>query len=135
MHEPRAQAHSPQRGRAHLVRSAADTVDRKLPPQDLIDGRPIMLRHRHDDPVAGADVVQQKIAEGVKCLLAQRRRDGVSAAVEYGPRRGCHQGAHVTGDRKSTRLNSSHPSISYAVFCLKKKKKKHTTDSLYMNLS
>src|SRR5438876_8230061 len=28
-----------------------------------------------------------------------------------------------SGDRKSTRLNSSHPSISYAVFCLKKKKK------------
>src|SRR5690348_17792002 len=29
-------------------------------------------------------------------------------------------------DRKSTRLNSSHPSISYAVFCLKKKKKQNT---------
>src|SRR3989442_9061860 len=29
-------------------------------------------------------------------------------------------------DRKSTRLNSSHVRISYAVFCLKKKKKKHT---------
>src|SRR6266496_5883294 len=29
-----------------------------------------------------------------------------------------------TGDRKSTRLNSSHVEISYAVFCLKKKKKK-----------
>src|SRR2546427_3758758 len=29
-----------------------------------------------------------------------------------------------TGDRKSTRLNSSHSQISYAVFCLKKKKKK-----------
>src|SRR5690348_17811019 len=28
---------------------------------------------------------------------------------------------HELGDRKSTRLNSSHPSISYAVFCLKKK--------------
>src|SRR5690625_5797388 len=28
-----------------------------------------------------------------------------------------------TGDRKSTRLNSSHVAISYAVFCLKKKKK------------
>src|SRR5437868_11949038 len=28
---------------------------------------------------------------------------------------------HVTQDRKSTRLNSSHVSISYAVFCLKKK--------------
>src|SRR5690554_6981040 len=30
-------------------------------------------------------------------------------------------------DRKSTRLNSSHVRISYAVFCLKKKKKKKTT--------
>src|SRR2546430_5827491 len=29
-----------------------------------------------------------------------------------------------SGDRKSTRLNSSHSQISYAVFCLKKKKKK-----------
>src|SRR5258708_8731726 len=29
------------------------------------------------------------------------------------------------GDRKSTRLNSSHQIISYAVFCLKKKKKMH----------
>src|SRR4051794_41393153 len=29
---------------------------------------------------------------------------------------------HERVDRKSTRLNSSHPSISYAVFCLKKKK-------------
>src|SRR5438067_4888299 len=32
-------------------------------------------------------------------------------------------------DRKSTRLNSSHVSISYAVFCLKKKKKKKTTNT------
>src|SRR3712207_7244126 len=32
-------------------------------------------------------------------------------------------------DRKSTRLNSSHANISYAVFCLKKKKKKQTTNS------
>src|SRR3712207_7066333 len=31
--------------------------------------------------------------------------------------------AAITGDRKSTRLNSSHANISYAVFCLKKKKK------------
>src|SRR2546428_6600145 len=30
--------------------------------------------------------------------------------------------AHLGGDRKSTRLNSSHDQISYAVFCLKKKK-------------
>src|SRR2546429_6160387 len=32
-------------------------------------------------------------------------------------------------DRKSTRLNSSHGYISYAVFCLKKKKKKQSIDS------
>src|SRR3712207_7896957 len=30
-----------------------------------------------------------------------------------------------TADRKSTRLNSSHANISYAVFCLKKKKQSH----------
>src|SRR3989337_3932048 len=36
-----------------------------------------------------------------------------------------HRGA--AQDRKSTRLNSSHGSISYAVFCLKKTHKKHTT--------
>src|SRR5215470_13653548 len=33
------------------------------------------------------------------------------------------RGQTAAGDRKSTRLNSSHGSISYAVFCLKKKKK------------
>src|SRR2546430_11258289 len=33
------------------------------------------------------------------------------------------RGARQHGDRKSTRLNSSHSQISYAVFCLKKKKK------------
>src|SRR5699024_11404975 len=37
--------------------------------------------------------------------------------------------AEVLGDRKSTRLNSSHVSISYAVFCLKKKSKKPATSS------
>src|SRR5206468_6687660 len=38
-----------------------------------------------------------------------------------------HQNATLMrkGDRKSTRLNSSHDQISYAVFCLKKKKKKN----------
>src|SRR5258705_10114730 len=39
--------------------------------------------------------------------------------------------AEVTGDRKSTRLNSSHLGISYAVFCLKKKK--HTAQSQLLN--
>src|SRR2546429_8676998 len=34
--------------------------------------------------------------------------------------------SYLNADRKSTRLNSSHGYISYAVFCLKKKKKKQT---------
>src|SRR5215204_6892814 len=37
------------------------------------------------------------------------------------------------GDRKSTRLNSSHTVISYAVFCLKKKKKKNITKKIKKN--
>src|SRR5437773_7417761 len=45
-----------------------------------------------------------------------------------GALRGPHHG-HPDGlDRKSTRLNSSHITISYAVFCLKKKKKKKNTN-------
>src|SRR3712207_7043710 len=37
-------------------------------------------------------------------------------------------------DRKSTRLNSSHANISYAVFCLKKKKKTHKTLLIHISL-
>src|SRR5437899_9277523 len=37
------------------------------------------------------------------------------------------EGETTSTDRKSTRLNSSHLGISYAVFCLKKKKKKKNT--------
>src|SRR5690348_18186192 len=53
-------------------------------------------------------LVPQPVAE------LQLRREGLRARR---PRQGAV-------DRKSTRLNSSHPSISYAVFCLKKKKTK-----------
>src|SRR5256886_10231908 len=38
-------------------------------------------------------------------------------------------------DRKSTRLNSSHSQISYAVFCLKKKKQLHITSSLHWHVA
>src|SRR5256885_5341454 len=43
-----------------------------------------------------------------------------------GHHRRAEQGAHLAAwqDRESTRLNSSHPVISYAVFCLKKKKQR-----------
>src|SRR5438034_3166400 len=51
---------------------------------------------------------------------------GARRWISSSPR--CRCGRRVTpprsGDRKSTRLNSSHTVISYAVFCLKKKKKK-----------
>src|SRR5437868_12833578 len=42
-----------------------------------------------------------------------------------------HRAPARRGDRKSTRLNSSHVSISYAVFCLKKKKKKDLVRVVY----
>src|SRR5690606_41933723 len=62
-----------------------------------------------------------------------RRRHGLGAEPGCGRRRaaavllqvflpGLRLRAAGTGDRKSTRLNSSHVKISYAVFCLKKKK-------------
>src|SRR2546430_12729115 len=38
-------------------------------------------------------------------------------------------------DRKSTRLNSSHSQISYAVFCLKKKKNNHAPTSTFLNFA
>src|SRR5699024_11263538 len=50
-------------------------------------------------------------------------RQGASAAMANGAVKHFVKAAAI--DRKSTRLNSSHVSISYAVFCLKKKKKKN----------
>src|SRR2546430_8805195 len=59
------------------------------------------------------------------------RRPGVVFRAEERER-----GDQGAGDRKSTRLNSSHSQISYAVFCLKKKKKKkHSTSNSEMILS
>src|SRR2546427_3961698 len=51
--------------------------------------------------------------------------DWIALGGRTEPRKSCHRtgmSAHDR-DRKSTRLNSSHSQISYAVFCLKKKKK------------
>src|SRR2546427_8579035 len=57
---------------------------------------------------------------------------GPRSAAERGGSSGRAGGAAFppTGDRKSTRLNSSHSQISYAVFCLKKKKKKYRTTAI-----
>src|SRR3712207_7377685 len=63
---------------------------------------------------------------------APRRAGGIRPRIGARPprrrarrlRRGPLHPAQLV-DRKSTRLNSSHANISYAVFCLKKKKKEH----------
>src|SRR2546430_7417502 len=57
---------------------------------------------------------------------------GIQARARDVPARGARIGCaedlapRAHGDRKSTRLNSSHSQISYAVFCLKKKQNHHT---------
>src|SRR2546426_5746158 len=56
----------------------------------------------------------------ITALARELLRDPVMINVE-------RPAAPAVGDRKSTRLNSSHLVISYAVFCLKKKKKNITT--------
>src|SRR5699024_12859021 len=95
------------------------------PPYTLLlhDALPISagLRRRHHDPVrpetGGADQHDLPWPSG-------------QSGVRYAAGRNCpglfrpHE-VSVAGDRKSTRLNSSHVSISYAVFCLKKKDKIH----------
>src|SRR5438034_8768468 len=62
----------------------------------------------------------------VKDVIADRREEDVRRALAH-TRQTRPQDAFAhfkKQDRKSTRLNSSHTVISYAVFCLKKKKKK-----------
>src|SRR2546422_7945804 len=58
----------------------------------------------------------------LQVLRADRRRRGHARAPPRPPRPAARAPRHGR-DRKSTRLNSSHGYISYAVFCLKKKKK------------
>src|SRR5438094_2873432 len=60
----------------------------------------------------------------------RRHHDGLGRHLAGAVR---HTAGQMATDRKSTRLNSSHRTISYAVFCLKKKKKKQkqtSTDAL-----
>src|SRR3989442_6353474 len=97
-------------------------------------------RHTHD-----ARKIRGLVAQGVERRDSHRRRDGTAGRSptrlrregELRRRAGHHVerrtlGGGQTGrgggqrDRKSTRLNSSHVRISYAVFCLKKKNKLQT---------
>src|SRR3712207_7129043 len=60
-----------------------------------------------------------------RCTAGLRAPGGLRPAPSGGTWVPVQVGAVVPPDRKSTRLNSSHANISYAVFCLKKKKQ-HT---------
>src|SRR5690348_17678338 len=72
-------------------------------------------------------LAQQRLGGGARRVVVvgeavRQQRNGqppVAAPIAEVARRAAPAGQ----DRKSTRLNSSHPSISYAVFCLKKKKR------------
>src|SRR2546427_868489 len=77
-------------------------------------------RQRPDTLVGVALHAASAAANGTEHGLAHgTRRDGTVSNVPAA-QHGIHQ--RQEGDRKSTRLNSSHSQISYAVFCLKKKK-------------
>src|SRR3712207_7197873 len=63
---------------------------------------------------------------GAASPVLLREATGFPNPTPAGRSRGCSTGRNLGRDRKSTRLNSSHANISYAVFCLKKKKKQST---------
>src|SRR5438874_7316803 len=80
----------------------------RQPPRSTLFPYTTLFRSFVHDPPAVRDGRDSRIAAGDRC-----RPTGVHVHVARAGR----------GDRKSTRLNSSHVEISYAVFCLKKKKK------------
>src|SRR3712207_8959801 len=82
-----------------------------FPYTTLFRSSPFRRRRERDAPSAGSSGPARRPA-------ARRRGDRGGASRSH------------TADRKSTRLNSSHANISYAVFCLKKKK----TDPKLLNL-
>src|SRR5205807_3912627 len=71
---------------------------------------------RHERHFLGAELQLDRVAVHVERSLPDRMIFDPLSAHELG-----QQSLTVLADRKSTRLNSSHLVISYAVFCLKKK--------------
>src|SRR5258708_8936350 len=84
----------------------------------------------HDALPISADPVHA--CDGERAAHAASDRAAVDQQVLHSrPQAGkIRSGVRSTLDRKSTRLNSSHQIISYAVFCLKKKKQDSTTSTL-----
>src|SRR5439155_25066251 len=83
----------------------------------LHDALPIFPRNRHGDDVRVRVGVHDR-HHGNAELVRLVDRDALLLRVHH------EQRPRQAADRKSTRLNSSHVAISYAVFCLKKKKGK-----------
>mgnify|MGYP002525773654 CR=1 FL=1 len=84
------------------------------------DAQPIVFHHGW--PLTGDDWDNQMLfflGQGFRVIAHDRRGHGRSAQTDTGN----DMDHYAAEDRKSTRLNSSHVVISYAVFCLKKKKK------------
>src|SRR5207253_9056774 len=84
--------------------------------------------HRHihyhfflNDP-ATADIYTLSLHDALPIWRFSRLSRPACARIEEPPRPDPQAGVTTSRDRKSTRLNSSHVAISYAVFCLKKKK-------------
>src|SRR3712207_7250675 len=92
----------------------------RRPPRSTLFPYTTLFRSRSAAPAAPADGDAVDLA-GVKALVVDDEPDSLALVKRI--LEDC--GAAVATDRKSTRLNSSHANISYAVFCLKKKKKKH----------
>src|SRR5438477_3501262 len=90
------------------------------------DGAELLEQVGGDARLLG-EIAELFVRESGKHLAALRQAIGSRDAEAFGREI----------DRKSTRLNSSHMSISYAVFCLKKKKKKKITYKLkkYIGIS
>src|SRR5690349_22071518 len=75
------------------------------------------------------DLAEAPVAERGQSAVHRPRREALHRADRHDAvELGRDVLAAAVEDRKSTRLNSSHVEISYAVFCLKKKKKKQRDD-------
>src|SRR3712207_7932332 len=98
-----------------------DTATTEIYTLSLHDALPIYARGQ---PVLGEEGLQRLRQGGDVGDLAVAQDAGAKGGDGAALERHRTVGGDL-GDRKSTRLNSSHANISYAVFCLKKKKK-HT---------
>src|SRR5437773_9127031 len=100
---------------------------RRRPPGSPLFPYTTLFRSVGAPPVRPRRARGRRVARGV-ARAGGRRRDP-PPRPPAGLRRDAHLPVHPQpeADRKSTRLNSSHITISYAVFCLKKKNQKITT--------